>query len=163
MEFVRAWEAGNVDDPADSGGRTSDGIIQSVYNRWLKSRGKPNRDVFQSTHEEKLAVYWEFYWCEGDCGRFDWPLSLAYFDTWVNFGPRGDGVKTMGANNFLQNARVKVGDNPLELAREICKARWNFRAVRVSARPSQQRFLRGWQRRDEDLLKYVDSGSFSGP
>ena len=59
-EKVIAWvglsEGGFVDDPRDPGGRTNRGITQSTYNAWLKSQGRPAKDVRHITKAEAETI-----------------------------------------------------------------------------------------------------------
>lgn len=68
MKVYLKFEGGNDDDPVDPGGRTSQGVIQREFSGWLRKNGKPNRDVFTMTPQERDAIYWENY---GAKIRFD--------------------------------------------------------------------------------------------
>ena len=90
-EKVIAWvglsEGGFVDHPKDPGGRTNRGITQSTYNAWLKSQGRPSKDVLHITKGEAETIIGIQYL---DAVRFDdLPPGLDYSvaDFAVNSGP----------------------------------------------------------------------------
>lgn len=68
MKVYLKFEGGKDDDPIDPGGRTNQGVIQREFSAWLRKNGKPNRDVFTMTDDERDTIYWENY---GAKVRFD--------------------------------------------------------------------------------------------
>ncbi len=86
MQHIRKVEGGYVDDPADRGGATMEGITQRTYDRWRDRRGQSRRPVRESTADERDAVYLRDYWMDGGCAKLpDW-LAICHFDACVNLG-----------------------------------------------------------------------------
>jgi hypothetical protein len=145
LKFTLNWEGGYSDDPDDAGGATNMGITQGTYNAWLGSHSKPHKAVRYIAREEVETIYFERYWFPSKAGQFEWPLSLAIFDTAVNFG-------LTRAKEFLKGNRGK----PVERARVIVERRIAWRHSRVASKPSQSKFLKGWLRRDNALLAEIE-------
>ncbi|MBK7356354.1 glycosyl hydrolase 108 family protein [Propionivibrio sp.] len=87
LAFVlRAEGGGVVDDPADHGGATNQGITQRTYDDWQASHGLPLHSVRLISNEEVSAIYRNHYWrrIHGD----DLPprIDLMVFDTAVQHG-----------------------------------------------------------------------------
>ncbi len=145
--FTRRWEGGNTDHPLDPGGRTgSGGVLQGEYDTYRASKGLPARDVFKISDSEIRDIYLG-YWNRGGCGNFPDPLSLACFDSYINFAPNT-------ASGFLQN----LPGDPVPAAHTVVERRKAFRYLRVQENPSQSAFLNGWLARDMDLDKVIDGG-----
>jgi lysozyme family protein len=119
-QWVRVSEGGNDDDPLDSGGRTSRGIIQREYNAWRQMHGEAPKDVWTASEAEIEEIYRTQYWAPyGDL--LPRAVDYQFFDMNVNHGlgnavkilqrslgviPDGHiGVVTMAA---LQKANTKI-------------------------------------------------------
>lgn len=85
LALVLKAEGGNVDDPADPGGRTSRGITQRVYDAYRRLLKLPTQDVFDATAVEVDDIYYQSYW-EPYCDNLPLGLDYAYFDFAVNAG-----------------------------------------------------------------------------
>ena len=91
------------------------------------------------------------------------PLALVHFDTAVNFSVKGSieflqealSLKDPDGRFGPKTAAALERQNNLETAKRYCQDRMDYRRQRVKKNPSQQRFLDGWLRRDNDLLKYI--------
>ena len=163
MEFVKRWEGGEVNHKADLGGHTNLGVIQATYDAYRSKKGLARQSVSLLTPLEAEDVYWELYWTEARCGRCEWPLSLAYFDSCVNFGV-GGGIR------FLQQAIGVAPDgrwgerseqafktaNHKQAALRLVNSRIAYRHQRVSENASQRVFLQGWLNRDNDLKRKIE-------
>ena len=77
---------GNDDDPHDPGGRTHAGIIQTEYNVYRKSIGKPIQDVWLASWNEVCDIYYISYWLPWASQLWS-GLNQMYFDQSVNQGP----------------------------------------------------------------------------
>lgn len=104
-EFVRRWEGGRADNPADPGGATNKGITLGTYTRWRKAHGQPEPtkdDLRAITDAEADQIFYEWYWLESGADKLAWPLCLAHFDTAVNAGPgRAAEMMQKSGGNFL--------------------------------------------------------------
>jgi lysozyme family protein len=162
LEFLFKWEGGAVNDPDDHGGKTNFGVTQATYDRYSKIKGLPLRDVFGMSQREAEDVYGTLYWMPCGADFLDMPLSMAVFDTAVNFG-------VFRAVQFLQSAcGAKVdgilGPKTVALAKlkpakstalKIVTLRLAYRDKRVAEDPTQLKFLKGWKNRDNDLKKEI--------
>jgi lysozyme family protein len=162
LEFTLPAEGGKVDHPADPGGRTNRGIIQSVYDSYRRSRDLPVADVFAITDQEVQEIYFSRYWTPAQCPAMVLPLAVVHFDTAVNFG-------VGGAVEFLQEALGLPADgsfgpqtqaafqanNTKALALQIVAGRIAYRHKRVAEAPSQRVFLQGWLNRDNALNTFI--------
>lgn len=94
LETVLAYEGGLVDNPADPGGLTNQGVTQAVYDAWRAARGLSPRSVRALTPDEKVGIYSSQYWEK--VGGDDLPtgIDLAVFDYGVNSGA-GKAVKDL--------------------------------------------------------------------
>lgn len=87
---ILVYEGGNDDDPRDPGGRTSRGIIQSEYDRFLKRTGKwgvvASHDVWTATDADIRQIYRDNYWDRMHCEDLPAGVDLTVFDGGVNSG-----------------------------------------------------------------------------
>lgn len=148
MKFTEKWEGGFSDHASDVGGRTMKGVTQSTFDAYLSSVGQRSRDVASITEAERLDLYKRKYWQAGGCDQKPWPLSLACFDTVVNFG-------VGGGKSFFDEAPLP--SDATQAAIEVVKRRKNYRHQRASENPSQRVFLDGWLNRDNDLEQKLSS------
>jgi lysozyme family protein len=91
------------------------------------------------------------------------PLAIVHFDSAVNFGITGS-VKLLQEALGALPADGKFGpqtvaalekQNNLETAKLYCQARIDARHERVKKNSSDSRYLKGWLRRDNDLLQVI--------
>lgn len=135
LAFVLAQEGGRVDDAADLGGRTNQGITQRTFTRWLEDRDAPSRDVFTISNEDVGDIYCDYYWNPGCCDAMSWPMNLVHFDTCVLFG-------VPHARKFQQFAAD---------AEDYIYMRRKYHRKVAALAPSQQKFLNGWLARCDRL------------
>lgn len=159
--FTHKWEKGNVDDPADAGGRTSDGITQAVYNAYRAKLNKPLIDVYLATSEEKRDIYFRIWVSSRAAYVANQYLATVMFDTAVNFGVGRlnefirIAISAESGRTWPTEASSWVHD-PVKsdvIASRIVALRMEFRGRRILDKPNQVKFLRGWLNRDRDLLE----------
>ena len=163
LEFTLKWEGGYVNHPADPGGATNRGIIQSVYDAWRNQEGLTPRSVWFISDDEVEEIYRLKYWGPSKAAIMVLPLAVVQFDTAVNFG-------VQGAIMFLQEAinappidgiwgAITEGqfqkNNTKATALKICDGRIEYRYQRVRQNGSQRVFLQGWLNRDNDLKAFI--------
>ena len=154
IKFVQKWEGDGAAGPADLGGKTRFGVTQSLW----RSLGKPE----PQTKEAAAAIFKEIYWDGGPrCSQYQDPLAAVCFDTSVNFGPHGDGTKRQGWKSL--SAGLNLAGDPVGAARTVIQRRLAWRETMAQRIPSQRAFVKGWQRRDNDLLKLVNEIAASAP
>jgi len=157
LKFTLKWEAG-VGDPRDLAGTVNYGISQPTYDIYLRGKNLPSKSVLQITPTE--VEHWKP--CLADSMVL--PLAVAHFDTAVNFSVRGSleflqeaiGGLTVDGNFGAKSKAALEKANNLQTAQRYCQGRIDYRYQRVKANPSQEIFLAGWLRRDQDLLRYVN-------
>ncbi len=141
LEFVLAREGGYVNDPDDLGGATNKGITQSIYNSWLKSIGKPSKDVKNITDAEVKEIYYKNYWLAAGCDKMTSKFAVVCFDTAVNMG-------VSRVDEFLKAAKW-IDLNEFYLAR--------IRKYNEFAKnQTQRKFLNGWLNRVFALIDFVE-------
>jgi lysozyme family protein len=170
LAFTLKWEGGiegKCDDPADRGGRTCAGVTQRTFDDWMAGMNAvPGRDVWTITPAEVSAIYEVGYWDKCRCDQLPDKLDMCVFDSAVNHGPRK-------AIQFLQRAVGVVDDGVLgpQTMRALDQdksagrmeyvltaylaAREHFYAAIVHRDPTQERFLKGWMNRLNDLRSTV--------
>ena len=58
----------------------------TTYNSWLKSVGKPAKDVKNITDAEVKEIYFKRYWMAAKCDSMSKKFAVACFDSAVNHG-----------------------------------------------------------------------------
>lgn len=139
LDFTLGWECGRnkdgslkngyVNDPDDLGGETKYGLSQRRY---------PDLDIKALTLAEAIETYRRDFWMEYGCDQLEMPLAAVVFDVYVNHS-----IST--AKMILRNG----ADWRTAIAR-----RKRFRGDRVKFNPTQEKFLKGWLARDNDLHKF---------
>lgn len=161
---VLLFEGGKVDDPADAGGRTNQGVTQRIYDSWRDAHLLARQDVFLITADEVKEIYCARFWIPSHADSLNWPLNLILFDCAVNSGP-------VQAQKLLQRAARSVPQDgiigPKTLAsiqvqniRQLCQ---RFLLERVffynhldEGHPEWTKFLTGgWLKRIESLYRDV--------
>lgn len=162
LEFTLRWEGGYVDDPADPGGATNQGVTARVYNRFRAKRGLPMRPVSQIGPTEVRAIYLEDYWHRGFCDRLPPPVDVVHFDNTVNLGRPVQLLQAVAGvqiDGILGDVTLRAvwEHAPHELAESLCWARMGYHVFSLS-RPKNVRFIHGWLNRTRALLALVKGG-----
>lgn len=153
LEFVLKHEGGFVNDPVDNGGMTYKGICRKYYPNLMMwsiidsvlADGGSTKDINRllgdspKVSSEISNIYRTEYWNKCDCDNIDYPLSFCVFDTAVNMG-------VSRAKAFLR--QTFVPENYLSLRAEYYK-------LIVEKNPKQEKFLKGWLNRIEELKKEI--------
>ena len=154
LAFTLKEEGGYVNNPADPGGATNQGITQAAYDAYRHSQGQPPALVRNITAAEVQAIYLTNYWQAMQCGSLPAPIDLCVFDFGVNAGP-------VRAVRYLQiglgiTADGQIGPEtlaaagkaaPQALADRLLQARCTYYRQIVAAHPDQAQFLDGWLER----------------
>jgi lysozyme family protein len=83
---VLVYEGGKVDDPHDPGGRTNEGVTQTTYNAYRRSKGLPLQDVYLMPADERDAIYKREFWDRISGDTLPTGLDLVVYDGAVNSG-----------------------------------------------------------------------------
>ncbi len=162
LSFTLYFEGGFSDHPADLGGRTYRGVVQSEYNAYRARRGLPPLDVTQMSETEMLEIY-QGYWDGSQAGKMHPALAIVMFDTAVNFGINNSitflqqslGLPQTGIFDGATIAAMQRGNNKYT-ALQMVNERILYRYKRVQENPSQMAFFHGWLSRDYSLWGYVE-------
>lgn len=158
LTVVLKHEGGYTNDPADSGGPTNWGITQHDYAVY-KGHPVSAQDVKNMTEAEAAAIYLRNYWAPFHLDQIhDVRLATCIFDmgvlngthTAIRMAQEACGADPDGMMGPKTLEALNAGD-ALTIANrflDLCDRR--FEGI-VAAKPSQHTFLRGWERRVEDL------------
>lgn len=162
LAFTLYFEGGFSDHPADKGGRTYRGILQTEYNAYRQRRGLPPMDVAQMSDGELLEIY-QSYWDNSDAASMHPALAVVMFDTAVNFGienavtflQQALGLPQTGIFDRKTQEALKDGNNR-NTALQMINERIIYRYKRVQEDGTQMAFFHGWLARDYSLWGYVE-------
>ncbi len=156
LAFVLKEEGGNDDDPNDHGGRTSRGITQREWDKFiLTNPGRPS-DVWKASDEDIKTIYHDSYWMP-HCLSLPSGLDLVYFDFAVNAGS-GQAIKTLqralsipadGVWGPQTEAAVKAQTNISNLINSYSDTRESF----YKGLAQYSRYGKGWTNRNEACRK----------
>lgn len=137
LAITLKWEGGDVDHPADPGGKTRWGITQGTYDDYRKRRGLPKQSVFKMTRAEMLDIYKSNYWDAVKGDTLAYGVDLATWDFGVNSGPAR-------ARKYLMQV---IGGPDEETVKKLCAKRLSF----VRGLATWKVFGRGWANRIADI------------
>jgi lysozyme family protein len=154
-------EGGYVNDPADNGGETNLGVTIGAWGAYLGRAIKPG-EMKALTPDAVKPFYKAMYW--NKVGGDKLPPSVAYavFDFAVNAG-------VSRAAKFLQRAVGAVDDgvvgsgtlgmvakaDPAKLLQNFTSQKIAFYTDLAQRNPSQQKFLKGWLARVDEVSKFA--------
>lgn len=161
LAFTLPSEGGYVNNPADPGGATNKGITQHTFDAYRASLKLPSQSVSLITDAEVAKIYEEMYWTPAHCDSMPDALGVAHFDTAVNCGvnaaikmlQRAVGVEDDGVYGPHTAEEVTHEGNNLVIP-YLDERRARYRQI-VTAKPSQEVFLKGWLNRCNALEDYV--------
>ena len=162
LPLVLKYEGGYVNDPDDKGGATNKGVTQKVYDLYRKSNKLELQSVRYITNKEIEDIYYNEYWVTGKCNDLPNKVAVAHFDTCVN-----SGIKR--GSKILQKAAGVIDDGIIgnqtliavkRYAETVLMNRYLDERIRflnriVESNPTQNKFLRGWLNRVENLRKVL--------
>lgn len=161
LAFTLPSEGGYVNDPNDSGGATNRGITQHTFDAYRDSLKQPRQGVKLITDAEVARIYHEMYWTPAHCEQMPDALGVCVFDTAVNCGvnsaikmlQRAVGVEDDGVYGPHTAEEVSHEGNELVIP-FLDERRARYRQI-VTAKPSQEVFLKGWLNRCNALEDYA--------
>ncbi len=162
LSFTLYFEGGFSNHPADKGGRTYKGILQTEYNAYRRRRGLPPLDVAQMSDAELMEIY-QSYWDNSRSATMHPALAVVMFDTAVNFGINNSvtflqqalGLPQTGVFDVKTKEALAEGNNR-NTALQMINERIIYRYKRVQEDGSQMAFFHGWLARDYSLWGYVE-------
>jgi lysozyme family protein len=144
---------GYVNDPLDAGGETKFGVAVNA---------NPDLNIKRLTWAGAKAVYFDRYWVAGSCERLPARVAVLHFDGCVNHGigrakkflQRSVGAEADGVIGARTLAAINEQD-PIWICNKVCDLREQFYHDIVEAKPSQERFLKGWLRRVQEMREFT--------
>lgn len=161
--YIKKWEGGFINDPADRGGATNMGVTIATFEAYCRRKVYPRPTVERlkrltekewldilktmfwdkwkadAIHSQKLAnILVDWVWCSGSHGILI-PQKLL--------GVKVDGVvgeKTLEAIN---------AQDPDKFFQTVLDARKRYLNDITISRPANRRFLKGWLNRLEDIKR----------
>lgn len=150
LAFTFKEEGGLANVTDDAGGLTKYGIADMRDHvpdgmTDVDGDGKPDTRIKDLTREQAAEIYFRDYWLECACNRLPEPLDLLVFDAAVNHSP------TL-ALKFFTRAGGDLQDygTTLPTCKDYIDQREAFYKMLVVAKPTQQKFLKGWLKRIAD-------------
>lgn len=161
LAFTLPHEGGFSDIPDDAGGATNHGVTQHTYDSYRDSLKLPRQSVQLLTDADTAKIYEQMYWTPAKCPQMPDKLSIAHFDTAVNCGvtaaikmlQRAVGVEDDGVYGAITAAEVTHEGDALIIP-YLDERRARYRQI-VAAKPSQEKFLKGWLARVNALEDLV--------
>lgn len=149
-------EGGNDDDPRDPGGRTSRGIIQSEWTRYVAAHPGLPADVWKAPQSAVEDIYRRQYWDALRCDELPAGVDYAVFDFGVNSGIGRAarylqlivGTAQDGQIGPATLAAVR-GKRPIEVIEALCSRRMAF----LQGLKTWGTFGKGWGRRVAEVRK----------
>ena len=139
LKYTLQFEGGYVNDPTDKGGQTNKGITKAVYDEYRTKNSLPIQSVKNISDKEVQDIYYKQYWLAAGCDKLSDKLAIVTFDMAVNSG-------ASRAKRYL--TLTQDPNKYLDLRAEF------FKKI-VQNNPSQQKFLKGWLNRVENLRKII--------
>lgn len=153
---TRRKNCGYVNDPLDAGGETKYGVAKNA---------NPDLDITNLDWDAAMRVYYRRYWQPSDADEVTLispRLAVLHFDGAVNHGvgratkflQQAVGVTADGDIGPATLAAIRAG-NDIAICNKLCDIRENFYNQIVANKPSQQRFLKGWLRRINEMRAFT--------
>lgn len=131
IKFVLDHEGGYVNDPKDLGGETKYGISKRTF---------PDVDIKNLTLAQAQEIYRTYYWNQYNLDSAAFPLNIVAFDSYVQHSPKK-------VSEWLQMCGGDIN--------KFLEFRRNYYYLLVEKRPANNRFIKGWIARINDLKKYI--------
>lgn len=173
VPFIKRWEGGYVNDPADLGGETNMGITIGTWKSCgydcsekiavckvgNKTYSNVTKSLYEMTEDQWFDVFKTKYWDRWQADKITDQKVANWLVDWVwasgNWGIKKPqellGVKADGVVGPITLAAVNA-QNPAEFAKRLHAARIKFVEDIVANNPTQARFINGWKNRINALV-----------
>lgn len=181
--YIKKWEGGFVNDPADRGGATNMGVTMATFELFCQQKGYPRPSIERLkklTNAEWQEVLKRMYWDRWQADRVnsqklanilvDWVWGSGVYGILIPqrmLGVKADGIvgeKTLEALNaqdpdkFFQevfDARKKFLHNITAGSVRRYEAKIGRKATPCELmKHTNQRFIKGWLNRLEDIKRF---------
>lgn len=160
LTFTLREEGGYVDNPADPGGATNQGVTQHVYDAWRDTQGLARQSVREIASDEVESIYRHLYWHPAQCDRMQDALAICHFDFAVNHGVRGAAKVLQRAagvtdDGIIGPTTLAAIERTVGIVAKYLDARAEWYREDVQRNPAQGEFLNGWLARVARLRTYA--------
>lgn len=167
IPHILKWEGGWSNDPADKGGPTMKGVTLAVYTLYCKKKGW--KEPTQSQLRELTYPEWEdilksMYWDKWKADNIknqsianllvDWVWTSGIWG--IKFPQRVLGVTDDGIVGPKTLSAINNYPNQKELFNKLWQRRKQHFTSIANSRPGNQKFLKGWLNRLNDLKYSAD-------
>ena len=161
--YIKKWEGGFVNDPADRGGATNKGVTIATFEAYCKAKSLPRPNVERlkrMTDGEWLDILKTMFWDRWQADKIKSQKLANILVDWV-WGSGVYGIKIpqriLGVNQdgIVGNKTLEAlnAQDPDKLFQSIYEARKKYLNDITISRPANKRFLRGWLNRLEDIRR----------
>lgn len=161
--YIKKWEGGFVNDPADRGGATNRGVTIATFEAYCKAKYLPRPNVERlkrMTDGEWLDILKTMFWDKWQADKIksqkianilvDWVWGSGVYG--IKIPQRILGVKQDGIVGD-ETLKALNAQDPDKLFQVIYEARKKYLNDITISRPTNKRFLRGWLNRLEDIRR----------
>lgn len=161
--YIKKWEGGFANDPADRGGATNKGVTIATFEAYCKEKSLPRPNVERlkrMTDGEWLDILKTMFWDRWQADKIKSQKLANILVDWV-WGSGVYGIKIPQRILGVKQDGI-VGDETLKalnaqdqdkLFQVIYEARKKYLNDITISRPTNKRFLRGWLNRLEDIRR----------
>ena len=161
--YIKKWEGGFANDPADRGGATNKGVTIATFEAYCKAKSLPRPNVERlkrMTDGEWLDILKTMFWDRWQADKIksqklanilvDWVWGSGVYG--IKIPQRILGVKQDGivGNKTLEALNAQAPDKLFQVIYEARKKYLNDIAI---SRPANKRFLKGWLNRLDDIRR----------
>jgi hypothetical protein len=161
--YIKKWEGGFANDPADRGGATNKGVTIATFEAYCKAKSLPRPSVEhlkRMTDGEWLDILKTMFWDRWQADKIksqkianilvDWVWGSGVYG--IKIPQRILGVKQDGIVGD-ETLKALNAQDPDKLFQVIYEARKKYLNDITISRPTNKRFLRGWLNRLEDIRR----------
>lgn len=161
--YIKKWEGGFVNDPADRGGATNKGVTIATFEAYCKAKSLPRPNVERlkrMTDGEWLDILKTMFWDRWQADKIksqklanilvDWVWGSGVYG--IKIPQRILGVKQDGIVGD-ETLKALNAQDPDKLFQVIYEARKKYLNDITTSRPINKRFLKGWLNRLEDIRR----------
>lgn len=161
--YIKKWEGGFANDPADRGGATNKGVTIATFEAYCKAKSLPRPNVERlkrMTDDEWLDILKTMFWDRWQADKIKSQKLANILVDWV-WGSGVYGIKIpqriLGVNQdgIVGNKTLEAlnAQDPDKLFQVIYEARKKYLNDITISRPINKRFLKGWLNRLEDIRR----------
>lgn len=161
--YIKKWEGGFANDPADRGGATNKGVTIATFEAYCKAKSLPRPNVERlkcMTDGEWLDILKTMFWDKWQADKIksqklanilvDWVWGSGVYG--IKIPQRILGVKQDGIVGD-ETLKALNAQDPDKLFQVIYEARKKYLNDITISRPGNKKFLRGWLNRLEDIRR----------